>query len=95
MIDSNNVFSGRSMTLIRAIKKVALKQQGKLYDRPLPHEEQKMDRDCEDSYTDSGAGARFSVARAWHWREHQNLHSRDFFCFAMADDDTVYMIGRE
>jgi hypothetical protein len=88
MINSNNVLSGRSTTLIRAIG-VALKQQGKLYDRPQPHKEQKTDRLQEGIYTASGAGETvFPVVRAWREREHQkSLQRATISSFAMADDE--------
>jgi hypothetical protein len=55
---------------------VALKQQGKLYDRPQPHKEQKMDRAHEGFYTASGAGETvFPVAQPWREREHQKICS--------------------
>jgi hypothetical protein len=77
---------------------VALKQQGKLYDRPQPHEEQKMDRLHEEIYTAPGAGETvFPVVRAWREREHQKkvCSARRLLLLLWLMMRSLHMIGRE
>jgi hypothetical protein len=59
---------------------VGLQATGETDYQPLPHKEQKMDRDCEGFYTRGGSAAPVSPSVPWQTMENIKICMQSLFC---------------